>query len=172
MNKQTYAGGPAPYIHEVRVGWGHCDPAQIAFTGHIPWFALEAIDAWWEVHLDGTGWFQLNIDRNVGTPFVHMSLDFSSPVTPRHPLMCEVAPVRIGTKSIEFQVIGTDPITICRVPGQSLCICSSERKLQLRKLVGQHAWDSLTRLHYRRGTSRPASEVSGARMKISTRRLC
>ncbi|MCB1363845.1 MAG: acyl-CoA thioesterase [Rhodobacteraceae bacterium] len=113
MNKQTYAGGPAPYIHEVRVGWGHCDPAQIAFTGHIPWFALEAIDAWWEVHLDGTGWFQLNIDRNVGTPFVHMSLDFSSPVTPRHPLMCEVAPVRIGTKSIEFQVIGRQDGRTC-----------------------------------------------------------
>lgn len=105
--------GPAPYVHEIRVGWGHCDPAHIAFTGHIPWFALEAIDAWWQAHLNGDGWFQLNIDRNIGTPFVHMSLDFQSPVTPRHMLLCEVAPSKLGTKSIEFRVVGKQDGKVC-----------------------------------------------------------
>lgn len=103
----------APFVHEVRVGWGHCDPARIAFTGHISWFALEAIDVWWQTHLGGSGWFQLNIDRNIGTPFVHMSFDFSAPVTPRHPLLCEVIPVRLGNKSIEFRVIGRQDGTTC-----------------------------------------------------------
>lgn len=106
MTEQTPAAAASPFLHEIRVGWGHCDPAHIAFTGHIPWFALDAIDAWWQAHLNGDGWFQLNIDRNIGTPFVHMSLDFTSPVTPRHKLICEVAPVRLGTKSIEFRVKG------------------------------------------------------------------
>ena len=23
------------FVHEIRVGWGHCDPAQIAYTGHL-----------------------------------------------------------------------------------------------------------------------------------------
>ena len=114
--RNTTADGAAAatvFRHEIRVGWGHCDPAQIAYTGHIPWFALEAIDAWWQAHLHGLGWFELNLDRNVGTPFVHVSLDFSSPVTPRHVLVCEVAPVRLGTKSIEFRVIGRQDGRLC-----------------------------------------------------------
>lgn len=94
----------APFIHEIRVTWGDCDPARIAYTGRLPAFSLEAINAWWEAHLDGDGWYQLELDRNVGTPFVHLSMDFCSPVTPRHRLMCEVWPSRLGEKSITFRI--------------------------------------------------------------------
>lgn len=94
-----------PFVHQIRVGWGDCDPAQIAYTGRLPAFALEAIDAWWEEHI-AADWFCLNIDQNVGTPFVHLDLDFVSPVTPRHPLMCEVRLRKLGQTSITFQVIG------------------------------------------------------------------
>lgn len=101
------------FVHEIRVTWGDCDPARIAYTARIPWFALDAINAWWEQHLDGDGWFQMEIDRNLGTPFVHMSLDFKSPITPRHRLMCEVWPARLGTKSIEFRVDGRQDGVLC-----------------------------------------------------------
>lgn len=94
---------PGAFIHPIRVTWGDCDPARIAYTGRLPWFALDAIDAWWERHL-GHGWYQLELDRNVGTPFVHMSMDFRAPVTPRHLLECEVWPCRLGETSIEFRV--------------------------------------------------------------------
>jgi 4-hydroxybenzoyl-CoA thioesterase len=75
------------FTHTIRVGWGDCDPARIAYTGRLPAFALEAIDAWWEHHLGG-GWYQMELDHGIGTPFVHMSLDFRAPVTPRHRLEC------------------------------------------------------------------------------------
>ncbi|MBE7637462.1 acyl-CoA thioesterase [Sneathiella sp. P13V-1] len=94
-----------PFIHQIRVGWADCDPAQIAYTGRLPNFALEAIDAWWETHV-GDDWYRLNLDRNVGTPFVHLDLDFHSPVTPRHPLLCEVQLKKLGESSISFHVIG------------------------------------------------------------------
>lgn len=94
------------YVHEIRVGWGDCDPAKIAYTARLPWFALEAINGWWEAHLDGDGWFQMELDRNVGTPFVRLEMDFVRPVTPRHRLMCHVWPTRLGTSSIAFQVDG------------------------------------------------------------------
>ena len=89
MHLQKYAGrqkmaGQDTFIHEIRVGWGDCDPARIAYTGRLPAFALEAIDAWWEHQLGGDGWYQMELDRGTGTPFVHMSIDFRSPVTPRH----------------------------------------------------------------------------------------
>ena len=96
----------APFIHRINVTWGDCDPAQIVYTGRLPWFALDAINAWWEAHLDGDGWYQMELDRNTGTPFVRMEMDFSNPVTPRHPLLCECYPQRLGTKSITFAVKG------------------------------------------------------------------
>lgn len=104
---------PEPYVHEIRVTWGDCDPARIAYTARLPWFALDAINGWWEAHLGGDGWYQLELDRNIGTPFVHMDMDFCAPVTPRHRLMCEVWPSRLGQKSITFSVLGRQDGHVC-----------------------------------------------------------
>ena len=99
--------------HVARVGWGDCDPARIAYTGRLPGFALDAIDGWWEAHLDGDGWFQMELDRNVGTPFVRLEMDFRRPVTPRHELACHVWPARLGTTSVAFRVDGEQGGELC-----------------------------------------------------------
>lgn len=107
-------GRPASaYRHEIRVTWGDCDPARIAYTARLPWFALDAINGWWEANLGGDGWFQMELDRNVGTPFVKLEMDFFSPVTPRHRLYCHVWPTRIGETSIAFQVDGEQDGKLC-----------------------------------------------------------
>lgn len=100
------------YVHEIRVGWGDCDPAEIVYTARLPWFALDAIDAWWEDHL-GHGWYQLELDRRIGMPFVRLEMDFVKPVSPRHRLKCYVWPVRIGETSIEFRVDGEQNQHMC-----------------------------------------------------------
>ena len=99
--------------HVIRVTWGDCDPARIAYTARLPWFALDAINAWWEAQLGGDGWFQMEIDRNLGTPFVRLEMDFSHPVTPRHELICYVWPVHMGTTSIAFRVDAEQDGTLC-----------------------------------------------------------
>lgn len=109
------------FVHEIRVGWGDCDPARIAYTGHLPGFALQAIDAWWEHQLDGDGWYQMELDRGTGTPFVHMSIDFRSPVTPRHRLACSVWPVALGQKSVTFRVEARQDDTLC-FEGKFVCV--------------------------------------------------
>ncbi len=96
--------GP-PFEHEIRVRWADCDPARIAYTGRVACFALEAIDAWWE-HAVGDDWYTMNVDHDAGVPFVHMSIDFSRPVTPRHILVCEVRLLSLGESSVRFQVSG------------------------------------------------------------------
>lgn len=111
----------APYVHEINVTWGDCDPAKIAYTARLPHFALDAINGWWEAHFDGDGWFQLELDHNIGTPFVHLSMDFRSPVTPRHKLMCETYPTRLGDKSITFSVKGFQDGTLC-FEGKFTCV--------------------------------------------------
>ena len=112
-----------PFVYEIRVGWGDCDPAKIAYTGRLPDFALSAIDAWWEHTLGGDGWYQLEMDRGFGTPFVHLSMDFRAPVTPRHRLICETFPVRLGTKSITFRVLGRQDGVLC-FEGTFTCVFS------------------------------------------------
>lgn len=102
-----------PFTHEIRVGWGDCDPARIAYTANIPAWALEAIEAWWAHQIGGPGWYHIEFDLGWGTPFVHMDLDFRSPITPRHPLLCTVAPTRLGTSSIGFRVEGRQAGTLC-----------------------------------------------------------
>ena len=104
-----------PFIHRINVTWSDCDPAKIAYTGRIPNFALDAINAFWEHHLGGDGWYQMELDRGYGTPFVHMSIDFSRPVTPRHTLLCKVVPTRLGNSSIEFEVTGKQDDKVCFV---------------------------------------------------------
>ncbi len=109
------------FEYPINVTWGDCDPARIAYTARLPAFALEAINGWWEAHLDGDGWYQMELDRNVGTPFVKLGMEFEHPVTPRHPLMCEVFPTRLGKKSITFCVKGRQDGTLC-FTGDFTCV--------------------------------------------------
>lgn len=96
----------------MQVRWSDCDPAQIAYTGRIPCFALEAIDAWWEATI-GAGWYSQNIDYGLGTPFVHLSVDFRHPVTPRHELVMQVRLIKLGNSSIRFKVAGRQNDVLC-----------------------------------------------------------
>lgn len=99
--------------HEINVTWGDCDPARIVYTGRLPWFALDAINSWWQDRLGGDGWYQMELDRNVGTPFVRLEMDFVRPVTPRHRLICHVWPVKLGETSIAFRVDGEQDGKLC-----------------------------------------------------------
>ena len=109
------------FTHEIRVHWGDCDPARIAYTANIPAWALEAIEAWWEHVLGGPGWFHVEFDRGWGTPFVHIDLDFRAPITPRHRLVCAVAPIRLGASSIAFRVTGAQDGALC-FEGNFVCV--------------------------------------------------
>lgn len=101
-----------PLKHSIRVHWGDCDPAKIAYTANIPAWALKAIEAWWE-HNAGFDWYRISLDRKIGTPFVHMKMDFRSPVTPRHILECEVVLKRLGHRSLTLTVMGYQNGVLC-----------------------------------------------------------
>jgi acyl-CoA thioesterase FadM len=120
-----------PFVHPINVTWGDCDPARIAYTARLPYFALDAINGWWEAHFDGDGWFQMEIDKGVGTPFVNLNMDFHSPVTPRHMLMCETFPTRLGEKSITFAVQGRQNDVLC-FSSQFTCVFTDARTFKSR----------------------------------------
>ncbi|WP_338664391.1 thioesterase family protein [Pararoseomonas sp. SCSIO 73927] len=94
-----------PFVHARRVKWGESDPARIAYTARFLDFSMDAIEAFLLDRL-GAGFYELNVDRGVGTPFVHVELDFRSPLTPRDELETEVRLVRLGGGSLGFAVRG------------------------------------------------------------------
>ncbi|MDQ7079787.1 MAG: acyl-CoA thioesterase [Paracoccaceae bacterium] len=132
MSKPTEQSAPRKrFRHVMRVGWADCDPARIAFTGRIPYWALEAIDAWWEECV-GLDWYELNVDRGFGTPFVHMSLNFRSPVTPRHALECEVRLLALGNSSIRHWVAGRQDGVLC-FEGEFVSVFVESQTLKSRR---------------------------------------
>lgn len=124
-------GDHAPYEHVIGIAWGDCDPANIVYTARIPWFALDAINGWWEHHT-GDGWFQMELDHNVGTPFVSMRLDFRAPITPRHKLICRVWPNRLGETSVGFHVEGRQDGVLC-FEGDFVSVFTQADAFQKRK---------------------------------------
>ncbi|MGI9317836.1 MAG: acyl-CoA thioesterase [bacterium] len=95
----------APFVHPISVGWGDCDPAQIAYTANIPGWGLESIEAWYRACL-GIGWFELNLQNGVGTPFVSLNFEFKSPITPLGKLLVSVYVKRLGKSSISHCLEG------------------------------------------------------------------
>jgi acyl-CoA thioesterase FadM len=94
-----------PFVHTRRILWGVTDAARIAYTARFLDWAMEATEAWFRERV-GIGWYELNVDHGIGTPFVHASLDFRSPVTPRDTLGSTVLLTRLGGSSLRFAIRG------------------------------------------------------------------
>jgi acyl-CoA thioesterase FadM len=111
-----------PFVYRFRPRWAHCDPARMIYTPRFGDFCMEAIEAWFEARV-GADWYRINLDWGIGTPFVHMEIDFRSPVTARDTLLIRVAVDRVGTSSIGFQVAASAEAEgrLC-FEGRSVCV--------------------------------------------------
>ena len=98
-------GKSYPFIHVRRIRWGESDPARIVYTARYLDFAMDAIEAFFTDRL-GASFYEFNMDHGIGTPFVHVELDFRSPMTPRDTLMTDVRLARLGGSSLHFAVAG------------------------------------------------------------------
>lgn len=94
-----------PFQHTINVGWGDCDPAQIAYTANIPAWGLASVEAWYKACL-GINWFELNLQHGLGTPFVSLNFQFLSPITGSGGLLVDVFVARMGNTSIKHIVEG------------------------------------------------------------------
>jgi len=101
-----------PFVYRHHVAWGDCDPAQIAYTAHIPRWGLLAIEHWYRL-LIGFDWYTLNMDLGIGTPFVSLKFDFVAPVRPPEQLEITVEVERTGNSSLTHRVKGYQLETLC-----------------------------------------------------------
>jgi 4-hydroxybenzoyl-CoA thioesterase len=103
--RATTGTGPpaAPVVYRRRVQWGDGDAGHIVYTARFLDFVMEALEEWWRQVL-GVDWYQLNLELGMGSPVVHVELDFRAPVIPGDVLAMEVRVVRLGRSSITFDV--------------------------------------------------------------------
>lgn len=92
-----------PFVHRREIFWGDTDPARIAYTGRFSDFLLEAIESFYRARL-GTDWTRMATEEDLGTPFVHLELDFKSPVTTREALAMTVLVEKAGRSSVSYAV--------------------------------------------------------------------
>ncbi len=117
-----------PLVQHIAVGWGDCDPAQIAYTANIPKWGLEAIEAWYRYCI-GLGWYELNLHQGIGTPFVALEFEFKSPVTPLHGLEVAVSVDRLGNTSLSHYVVARQNDTLC-FTGKSTAVFVEAESMQ------------------------------------------
>ena len=89
-------GKTYPFLHARRIRWGESDPARIVYTARFLDFAMDAIEAFFTDRL-GASFYEFNMDHGLGTPFVHVELDFRSPLTPRDTLVPFLRRARPGS---------------------------------------------------------------------------
>ena len=101
-----------PLGYSIDVGWGDCDPAQIAYTSRIPEWGLKAIENWYRKCL-GVDWYGINLRHGLGPPFVSMECSFTNPITPDHILDTITYVSRLGQRSLSHRVEGFQDETLC-----------------------------------------------------------
>jgi acyl-CoA thioesterase FadM len=112
-------GKAYPFVHARRIRWGEADPARIAYTARFLDFAMDAIEAFFTDRLDAS-FYEFTVDHGWGSPFVHVELDFRSPVTPRDTLATEVRIAKLGGSSVTFAVTGRVGERVCYT-GKLVC---------------------------------------------------
>lgn len=88
------------------VKWGDCDPAGILYTPRVFDYITEAVEAWYR-DVGGIHWMEM-IDRGIGAPTVHTSVDFRTPMAPNLVLDVAVLLEKVGGSSLSFRVLGDD----------------------------------------------------------------
>lgn len=86
-----------------RLHWGETDPAAIIYGPQAFAIAIECIE---ELLIASTGlcFRDLNLKRDVGTPWVHMSCDFEKPLYAGEAYAVEVTLEKLGGSSFTYRV--------------------------------------------------------------------
>jgi 4-hydroxybenzoyl-CoA thioesterase len=115
-----------PLVHQRRIAWCDTDAARIVYTVRFFEFAMEAIDAWFR-EIYGGDWYELNVHRGSGTPFVHVEMDIKASLRPPEVLKTTVLVEKLSRSALTFQVVGRKEDGAVSFSGRYVCaICKME----------------------------------------------
>jgi len=92
---------PAPFVHELRVRYGECDPQGIVFNANYLLYFDVAFTELWRA---GVGPWQAMVDRGYDTVVAEANLRFHAPARYDDVLQLQARIVRLGTTAITTQI--------------------------------------------------------------------
>ena len=108
--------------HPIQVRWGDCDPAGIVYYPRFFDYFHQAMETWFAEGL-GQPYATVIVGRKIGFPSVHLDADFRRPSAFGDSLEVELRVVRLGHKSIRFDMrIVAEDEDSPRVVGSKVCV--------------------------------------------------
>lgn len=93
------------YTHLRTIIFGDTDAAAIVYTPNFTKYCMEAAENWFKQYLD-VDWYILNTEHQMGTPVVHMEIDFFAPLKGSDKLGVSVEVERVGNSTITLNFRG------------------------------------------------------------------
>ncbi len=94
----------APFIHQRKIRFSHCDPAGILYFAHVFDFANAAVEDWFETGL-GMPFSEFHLRHRLGNPVVSTDCRFLRACRFGEQITLELSPTRIGRSSIEMVIL-------------------------------------------------------------------
>ena len=95
----------APYIHWRTISFGDTDAAGIVYTTRFTDYCMDASEFWFREYLD-CDWYEININHGMGTPVVHMELDFTASLIGGDKLAVAVRVAKISRSTVTLEFDG------------------------------------------------------------------
>ncbi|MCP3674187.1 MAG: acyl-CoA thioesterase [Gammaproteobacteria bacterium] len=95
----------SPYIHWRTISFGDTDAAGIVYTTRYTDYCMDASEFWFREYLD-CDWYEININQGMGTPVVHMELDFTASLVGSDKLAVVVRVAKIGRSTVTLEYEG------------------------------------------------------------------
>lgn len=91
------------FVHSLKVGFQHCDPAGIVFYPRYFEMLNATVEAWFEMRL-GLSFAEIHGPMRRGVPTRRLEADFSAPSRLGETLNFALVPVRLGGSSCDLQL--------------------------------------------------------------------
>lgn len=94
-----------PFIHWRTINFGDTDAAAIVYTPNFSNYCMEAAEIWFQECLK-IDWYLINTKFGMGTPVVHMEIDFINPLKSNDKLAVTIEVERVGNSTITLILKG------------------------------------------------------------------
>lgn len=94
------------FTTQIRVRFGHVDPAGIAYYPRIYDYIHEAFEDLWAQHI-GRRYDRMIVEHRIGFPLVHSEVDFKSPLRFGDRPIVKMSCFRLGRSSLGLRYVYT-----------------------------------------------------------------
>lgn len=101
----TVMNKTVPFTHWRTIPFGDTDAARIVYTPKFSDYCMEAAEVWFREYIN-FDWYRINTELGIGTPVVHMDIDFLRPLKGGDKLGVVVTVDKIGRSSLTLTLKG------------------------------------------------------------------